>query len=118
MYPKELIFADSDAEAGVVEDEEEQVRKAARLVFWAPLAGTEGDSEPERSKMSRRSRASGIVARRPAEATSLAAALGLLLARLLGQHDAEVTFALTVVIGAVPAAVTWLVEAYRKGLRR
>src|ERR1700731_2600337 len=100
MYPKELIFASSDVEAEVVEHEEEKQegnsacpvrhhegrwnitgsrrsphgknRDSSPTMFasWAPLAGTEGDSELEGSNMSRRSRASGIVARRPAETTS------------------------------------------------
>jgi hypothetical protein len=63
-------------------------------------------------------RATGIVARRPAETTSLAAALALLLARLLGQHDANVIVAMTVVIGGIPAGVTWLIEACRRDLTR
>lgn len=51
--------------------------------------------------------------RRPAETTTAAGALAVLLGYVLGIRDPEVLVALTVVLGAIPGVVTWAV-----GLRR
>lgn len=51
-----------------------------------------------------------LPSRRPAETSAVAAALALLIARLLGVDDADTVTALAIVIGFVPAAVTWLYE--------
>ena len=48
--------------------------------------------------------------RRPAETSTAAGALAVLVGYVLGIRDPEVLVALTVVLGTVPAAVTWLVE--------
>lgn len=50
---------------------------------------------------------------RPAESSGVAAAVALLIAYVFGVRDAETVLALAVVIGAVPGAVTWLVERLR-----
>lgn len=55
-----------------------------------------------------------LIRRRPAESTTAAAALAFLTARALGVEDTAVITALTVVIGAVPSAVTFAVEQYRR----
>ena len=57
-----------------------------------------------------------LPARRPAEtATAASAAVTYLLARVFGFHDEpEVVLNLMVVIGLVPAAVTWIVSMFRK----
>lgn len=46
---------------------------------------------------------------RPAETGGVAAAIALLIAHLLGVDDATTITALAVVIGFVPAAITWVV---------
>ena len=51
---------------------------------------------------------------RPAETVASASAIALLLARLLGVDDADTVTAIAVVIGLVPAGVTWLVELRRR----
>lgn len=56
-----------------------------------------------------------IVQRNPAESAGVAGAMGLLIARGLGVTDADTIVALGVVIGFVPAGVTWLVNLFRKG---
>jgi hypothetical protein len=43
----------------------------------------------------------------------VAAAATLLLVRLLGVDDPDTVVALAVVVGFVPAAITWLVETFR-----
>lgn len=50
--------------------------------------------------------------RRPAETGGVAAAIALLVAHLLGVDDATVIVALAVVVGFVPAAITWLVVLF------
>ena len=50
---------------------------------------------------------------RPAETTAASAALALIIAYLLGVRDADLILAFSVVIGVVPAAVTWLVNLLR-----
>lgn len=52
---------------------------------------------------------------RPAETGGVAAALALLVARLIGIDDADAIVALGVVVGFVPAAITWLVVTIRSG---
>ena len=55
---------------------------------------------------------------RPAEASGVAAALALLICRLLGVEDADTIVALGIVVGFIPAAVTWAVNLSRpKGER-
>lgn len=55
-----------------------------------------------------------LVQRRPAESTGVAGALALLAARLLGVDDADTIMALAIVVGFIPAAVTWIVSTLRK----
>lgn len=55
-----------------------------------------------------------IVKRRPAESSALAGAAAVLVARLLGIVDAETVVALAVVIGGIPALVTWAVSLRRQ----
>jgi hypothetical protein len=56
-----------------------------------------------------------LPARRPAESAAIGSAAALLVARLLGVDDADTVTALAIVIGAIPAAVTWLVTLRRGG---
>lgn len=59
-----------------------------------------------------------IVRRRPTETAGAAGALAVLLVRMLGLEDPDLIVALTVVLGAVPAGVTWMVELARsRGVR-
>lgn len=52
-------------------------------------------------------------ARRPAETGSLAGAAAILVGRLVGIDDPNTLVALTVILGFVPAAITWLVTLRR-----
>lgn len=52
----------------------------------------------------------GQVTARPAESGGVAGALALLLAHLAGVNDPATIVALGVVIGFVPAAITWAVS--------
>jgi len=52
--------------------------------------------------------------RRPAETTAIASALALLICKLAGVDDPDVLVALGIVIGFIPAAVTWIVELSRR----
>lgn len=52
---------------------------------------------------------------RPAESAGVAAALGLLIARIAGVEDADTIVAIGIVIGFIPAAVTWTVELVKGG---
>jgi hypothetical protein len=52
--------------------------------------------------------------RRPAEASGLAGSVAILLAGVLGVTDPATIVALGVTVGALPAAVTWLVELLRR----
>ena len=54
---------------------------------------------------------------RPAETSGVAASIALLICRLLGVDDADTIVALGIVVGFVPAAVTWVVNL-RDGNRR
>lgn len=55
-----------------------------------------------------------LVQERPAEVSTGAAALAVLIAYFAGLDDPEVLVALAVVIGLVPASVTWLVNTLRR----
>ena len=50
---------------------------------------------------------------RPAETTAVAAAIALLIAWLAGVDDPGVIAAIGIVVGFIPAAVTWLVVTLR-----
>lgn len=50
---------------------------------------------------------------RPAETGGVAAAVALLISRLLGVDDVDTVVALGVVVGFVPAGITWLVTLIR-----
>lgn len=52
--------------------------------------------------------------RRPAEFGAAASAVALLIGRGLGIDDVDTVTAIAVVIGFIPAAVTWAVELGRK----
>ena len=52
--------------------------------------------------------------RRPAETGGVAGGAALLLARAFGVTDPDVIIALGVVVGFIPAAITWTVETLRK----
>jgi hypothetical protein len=51
---------------------------------------------------------------RPAETGGVTAAVAVLIAYLAGLREPSVIIALTVVIGFVPAAITWLVVMFRR----
>lgn len=51
---------------------------------------------------------------RPAETGGVATAIAVLIAHLFGVTDATVLASLAVVVGFVPAAITFLVTAIRK----
>lgn len=51
--------------------------------------------------------------RRPAEAGSLAGAAAILVGRLVGIDDPNTLVALTVILGFVPAMITWVVTLER-----
>ena len=50
---------------------------------------------------------------RPAETGGVAAAVALLVSRVLGVDDVDTLTALAVVIGFIPSAITWVVEFRR-----
>lgn len=52
-------------------------------------------------------RKKNVAQKRPAETAGVASALALLVGRLLGVDDPDTIVALAIVIGFVPAAVTW-----------
>ena len=54
-----------------------------------------------------------MIKSRPAETGGVAAAAALLIARALGVDDIGTITALAVVVGFVPAAITWTVELVR-----
>jgi hypothetical protein len=54
-----------------------------------------------------------LVKTRPAETTAAASAIALLVCKLLGVDDPDVLVALGIVIGFIPAAVTWIVVLIR-----
>jgi hypothetical protein len=51
---------------------------------------------------------------RPAETSGVASALALLIARVLGVDDVDTVTAIAIVIGFVPAGVTWAVNLGKK----
>jgi hypothetical protein len=53
---------------------------------------------------------SSLAERRPAETGGVAGAVALLIVRAFGIDDPEVYFALGIVLGFVPAAITWVVN--------
>ena len=60
-----------------------------------------------------------LVQRRPAETTTLAAAVAAYAAARLGVDDADTVALLALLVGAVPSLVTWLVDQRRqRGLAR
>ena len=54
-----------------------------------------------------------IPVRRPAETTTVALGLAVLLARVLGLDDQDALTVAVAVVAAAPAAVTWLVTRRR-----
>lgn len=58
------------------------------------------------------------LARRPAESLTGAGALTVLIVYGFGIDDPQVPVALTVVLGLLPAAVTWIVSTARSGRGR
>lgn len=61
-----------------------------------------------------RAKKRNLAQRRPAETTSAGAAAGLVLGYALGINDPAILVALGVVVGAVPAAVTFVVTTFRQ----
>ena len=55
----------------------------------------------------------GTLQSRPSESGGVAAALALLIAHFAGLHDDTTILSLAVVIGFVPAAITWAVTLIR-----
>lgn len=56
---------------------------------------------------------SDLLARRPAEVTTAALALAIVVAYIVGLRDNGVIFALAIVLGGTPAAITWFVNTIR-----
>lgn len=54
------------------------------------------------------------ISKRPAESGGVASALAALIGYILGIHDPGILIAIAMVIGFVPAAITWLVTTLRK----
>lgn len=54
------------------------------------------------------------VANRPAESGGIAGAFALLICHLFGVDDPDVLVAIGLVIGFIPAAITWLVVTIRQ----
>lgn len=54
-----------------------------------------------------------VVQRRPAESSGVASSIALLIGYALGVKDAGVLVAIGVVIGFVPAAITWITNLVR-----
>lgn len=54
-----------------------------------------------------------LVKDRPAETGTVAGALAILIAYVLGIDDGTVLIALTVVLGAFPGVITWIVNEQR-----
>lgn len=57
---------------------------------------------------------SKLLQHRPAETGTAALALAVVIAYVLGVKDQTVVLALAVVIGATPAAITWVVATIRR----
>jgi len=56
----------------------------------------------------------GVVKTRPAETTAIAASVALLICKAAGVDDPDTLTAMAVVIGFIPAAVTWIVTLTRR----
>ena len=56
----------------------------------------------------------GTVGRRPAESGGVATAVAALIARAAGVRDPDTLTYLIIVVGAVPAAITFVISALRK----
>lgn len=54
-----------------------------------------------------------VVAARPSEIGGIAGSIGLLISRASGIDDVDTILAIGVVVGFIPAAITWLVEVIR-----
>ena len=54
-----------------------------------------------------------VITRRPAETGGLAVVVAAVIARIAGLDDAEMLTYLTILAGAIPAAITWIVELFR-----
>jgi hypothetical protein len=54
-----------------------------------------------------------IVERRPAETGGVVGAVGLLVSKVAGIEDPDTLVAIGVLVGFVPAGITWLVETVR-----
>ena len=54
-----------------------------------------------------------VVTRRPAETGGLAVVVAAVIARIAGLDDPEMLTYLTILAGAIPAAITWAVELFR-----
>lgn len=54
-----------------------------------------------------------LAKRRPAETGGAAGAVALLLARVLGVDDPDTVYAIGIVVGFLPAGITWLVDTVR-----
>ncbi len=72
---------------------------------------------PESGETRRRSKSETLVRTRPAETGGVASAMALLIAYACGVKDTGVIIALGVVVGFVPAAITWTVEVVRTARR-
>jgi hypothetical protein len=57
---------------------------------------------------------SNVASNRPAETGAFASALAVLVGYLVGIDDPGILAALTVVVGAVPGVITWIVVQARK----
>ena len=55
-----------------------------------------------------------VVQSRPAELAGMVGAVALIVARIFGVDDPQIIAAIGVVVGFVPAAVTWVVTLVRK----
>lgn len=56
-----------------------------------------------------------MLKKHPAESGGiLATAVAMLIAQALGVNDADTVMYIAVVVAGVPAAITWLVEKFRK----
>lgn len=58
---------------------------------------------------------SDLPARRPAETTAAAGAIVLIVGRIAGIDDPDVLTAMAILIGAIPAVVSWFVDRFTGG---
>jgi uncharacterized YccA/Bax inhibitor family protein len=54
-----------------------------------------------------------VVKERPAETGALASAIAVLIAYVIGLDDPAILAALTIVVGAIPGLITWIVTMRR-----